>query len=123
MKVTVSLLLFYVFTFVSSENKVNLDEILGNDTLIQAYFDCFMDKGDCPPEGDALKVRIPHVLENGCPECTEEIKKNVWKVITHLIKNKPDLWQQLESKYDPQGKFKEKYFKQLSEKLAENGPT
>jgi hypothetical protein len=42
------------------------------------------------------------------------------KVIVYLIKHKPDLWKELEAKYDPDAKYKKKYATILQEKLNNN---
>lgn len=36
-------------------DKIDLDEILGNKRLLQAYVNCILDKGKCTPEGKELK--------------------------------------------------------------------
>lgn len=61
--------------------------------------------------------KIPPALEDGCAACTKDEKEGILKVITFLIKEKPEWWKEIAEKYDPEGKFKTKY----AEKLAEKG--
>ncbi|CAH1364944.1 hypothetical protein MTP99_001268 [Tenebrio molitor] len=117
-----SFVIIFICTFsaISCEEQISVEEVLQSETMILTYFDCLVDKGVCPPGGDELKAKIPDVLEHGCPDCTEEVKSNLWKVIVYLIKHKPDLWKELEAKYDPDTKYKKKYATILQEKLNNN---
>jgi hypothetical protein len=36
-------------------DNLNIEEILGNKRLLQAYVNCVLDKGKCSPEGKELK--------------------------------------------------------------------
>uniref|UniRef100_UPI003BB98AA3 chemosensory protein 14 precursor n=1 Tax=Tribolium castaneum TaxID=7070 RepID=UPI003BB98AA3 len=92
---------------------IDLDEILKNDRLTRNYIDCVLGKGKCTPEGEELKRDIPEALQNECAKCNEKHKEGVRKVLHHLIKNKPNWWQELEAKFDPKGEYKQKYNKLL----------
>ena len=48
-------------------------------------------------------------LETECAKCSEHQKEIVKKVIKFLLENKRDLWNELKAKYDPEGKYIEKY--------------
>lgn len=39
----------------SKFENVNVDEILDNDRMLNAYFKCLMDTGKCTTEGEELK--------------------------------------------------------------------
>lgn len=39
----------------SKYDDINIDEIVQNERLINNYFNCFMDKGLCTPEGEEVK--------------------------------------------------------------------
>ncbi|XP_044263393.1 ejaculatory bulb-specific protein 3-like [Tribolium madens] len=106
--------LAFINTYVSSQEylvpqNIDVDEILKNDRLTRNYLDCVLGKGKCTPEGEELKKDIPEALQNGCAKCNEKHKEGARKVIHHLIENKPNWWQELESKFDPQGEYKKKY--------------
>jgi hypothetical protein len=58
---------------------------------------------------------IPESLQNGCSKCNDKVKEGTKKVIHHLIEKKPDMWKELEARYDPNGDYKKKY-KDLIEK-------
>ena len=61
MKVILVLLLVGAFAAVQAEEadkEIDFDEIFANDRLYKKYFDCLMDKGKCPPDGQKLKGTI-----------------------------------------------------------------
>nr|AWC68032.1 chemosensory protein 13 [Matsumurasca onukii] len=88
---------------------VNIDQILQNDRLLTSYFNCIMDKGKCSPDGQELKKHIPDALENECAKCSDKQKAGVEKVLRFLYEKKPDLFKEMEAKYDSEGKYRLKY--------------
>uniref|UniRef100_A0A2S2Q6S0 Ejaculatory bulb-specific protein 3 n=1 Tax=Sipha flava TaxID=143950 RepID=A0A2S2Q6S0_9HEMI len=95
--------------YTTKYDNVNIDEILGNDRLVTSYFKCLMDMGKCTPEGEEIKRLIPDAIENKCADCSEKQKLASEKVIKYLYENKNDMWKELETKYDPQGTYKQRY--------------
>ncbi|XP_046398657.1 ejaculatory bulb-specific protein 3-like [Ischnura elegans] len=87
----------------------NVCDILRSNRVVKNYFNCLMDKGPCTSEGYELKKSIPDTLQTECSECTEKEEEKAHKVIRHLIENKPDMWSQLEAKWDPTGEYRKKY--------------
>lgn len=49
--------LMSICVVVNSQNNMAelIDEVLSDDELFFSYFDCVMDRGECPPGGDLLK--------------------------------------------------------------------
>ncbi|XP_050542614.1 ejaculatory bulb-specific protein 3-like [Daktulosphaira vitifoliae] len=92
-------------------DNINTDDILNNDRLLNNYFKCLMDQGKCTPEGEELKKWIPDAIDNDCKDCSEKQRKEAEKVIKFLHDKKDTMWKQLEEKYDPTGKYREKYQK------------
>ncbi|VVC29322.1 Insect odorant-binding protein A10/Ejaculatory bulb-specific protein 3 [Cinara cedri] len=82
-------------------DNINIDEILGNDRLLNNYFKCLMDMGKCTPDGEELKRNLLDGIQNKCARCSEKQKQGSEKIIKFLYEKKPDLWKQLEDKYDP----------------------
>ncbi|KAK7790152.1 hypothetical protein R5R35_002623 [Gryllus longicercus] len=89
------------------DGTVNLDSILSDDQQLAQYRDCLVDAGDdkCNEQGKALKRILAEALQNDCAKCTDKQKSGAVKAIKFLNKNKPDIWQQLSGKFDPQGAF------------------
>ncbi|KAF9818725.1 hypothetical protein SFRURICE_011771 [Spodoptera frugiperda] len=77
------------------------------------YVDCLLERGRCTPDGKALKETLPDALEHECSKCTEKQKKSSDKVIRFLVNKRPDLWQELSGKYDPENIYQERYKTQL----------
>ncbi|XP_046399292.1 ejaculatory bulb-specific protein 3-like [Ischnura elegans] len=91
--------------YTSRYDHINVDNILKSERLLKNYFDCLMDRGPCTADGSELKRNIPDALRTGCSKCTEKQEDGARKVIKHLMDNKPDLWKQLEAKWDPDGEY------------------
>ncbi|GJQ66508.1 hypothetical protein Trydic_g4499 [Trypoxylus dichotomus] len=60
------------------------------------------DNGTCSPDGAELKKVLPDVIETGCSKCNEKQKNGSKVILKHLIENEPEIWKQLEKKYDPE---------------------
>ncbi|XP_049787807.1 uncharacterized protein LOC126191109 [Schistocerca cancellata] len=95
----------------SKYDNVNLDEVLKSDRLLSNYFQCLMDENEerCTADAKYLKEVIPDALNNGCSRCRPNQREGAEKVIKYLMKNKPDMWNKLEAKYDPDGTYRKKY--------------
>ncbi len=94
---------------------INVDEILESDKLLQGYVNCLLDKSRCTPDGKTLKETLPDALEHECSKCTEKQKTSSDKVIRHLVNKRPDLWDQLAAKYDPERIYQERYKDKLDD--------
>nr|QRI42713.1 chemosensory protein 18 [Agrilus planipennis] len=95
--------------YTNKYDNVDLDQILNNERLLSGYFKCLLDKGPCTPDGAELKKNIPDALTNGCGKCTKHQQEGSEKIIKFLIDKKPDMWKELEGKYDPEGIYAKKY--------------
>ncbi|RZC41938.1 OS-D domain containing protein [Asbolus verrucosus] len=94
-------------------DNVDLQEILQSDRLTGNYADCLLDKKPCTPDGGHLKSVLPDALKTNCAKCSDKQKIGAKTVINHLYKNKPDIWHQLEAKYDPEGKYRKEHEEEL----------
>ncbi|XP_076637951.1 chemosensory protein 3 [Colletes latitarsis] len=90
-------------------DNINVDQILHNDRLLHNYFKCLMDQGRCTPEGSELKQILPDALATECSKCSQKQMDVTKKVVKFLVENKPDLWNQLADKYDPDKKYRTKF--------------
>lgn len=59
---------------------------------------------------------IGDALQNKCAKCSEKQKDGSNKVVSFLYEKKPDLWKQLEAKYDPDMIYRQQY-KEEAKKL------
>ncbi|XP_049788281.1 ejaculatory bulb-specific protein 3-like [Schistocerca cancellata] len=104
-------------------DKVNLDEVLASERLLNSYSQCPMSDTEesCTADAKYLKAAIPGALCNGCSRCRQRQRQDAEKVIKFLMKNKPDLWNQLEAKYNPKGVYRIKYEKEYQRLKEEQG--
>lgn len=65
----------------------------------------------------ALTDHLQDAIETGCAKCTETQEKGSYTVIEHLIKNEPEIWNEITAKFDPEGKWRKKY----EERAKKNG--
>lgn len=56
-----------------------------------------------------LTAYLPEALATECVKCSAAQKKLAGKVLAHLLQNHRDFWEALLAKYDPEGKFSQKY--------------
>ncbi|XP_017865104.1 PREDICTED: ejaculatory bulb-specific protein 3 [Drosophila arizonae] len=92
-------------------DNVNVDEVLSNNRILNAYIKCLMENGPCTAEGRELKKLLPDALESECSKCTDVQRRNSNKVINYLRTNKPREWTMLLDKYDSKGIYRAKYEK------------
>ncbi|VVC38111.1 Insect odorant-binding protein A10/Ejaculatory bulb-specific protein 3 [Cinara cedri] len=96
-------------TYTTKFDNINIDEILSNDRLVNNYFKCLMDMGKCTPDGEELKRNLLDAVQNKCANCSEKQKQGSEIIIKFLYEKKPDLWMQLEDKYDPKKIYRQQY--------------
>ncbi|XP_059478966.1 ejaculatory bulb-specific protein 3-like [Neocloeon triangulifer] len=102
--------------YTSKFDNINVDQILKSERLLNNYHKCLLDRGPCTPDAAELKRLLPDALETGCTKCTEKQRTGSEKVITYIIKNKPEQWEELLDKFDKERKFRERYQKLAEEK-------
>ncbi|KOC61896.1 Ejaculatory bulb-specific protein 3 [Habropoda laboriosa] len=93
-------------TYTNKFDHINVDQILQSDRLLTNYYKCLMDEGRCTPEGNELKKILPDALATECKKCSEKQYEVTKKVIKYLVDNKPEIWNNLLNKYDPDKKYR-----------------
>ncbi|KAL1493815.1 hypothetical protein ABEB36_009501 [Hypothenemus hampei] len=95
--------------YTTKYDNVDFSEIIASERLLSNYVNCLLDRGKCTPDASELKRLLPDALETNCTKCSEAQKNGVFSVIKHLVKNEREWWDELESKYDPDRKYREKF--------------
>ncbi|XP_017837375.1 ejaculatory bulb-specific protein 3 [Drosophila busckii] len=90
-------------------DNVNVDEVLGNTRILNAYIKCLMGTGSCSPEGRELKKLLPDALQTDCSKCSDVQRRNSNKVINFLRNNKAGEWKLLLDKYDANGAYRARH--------------
>ncbi|KAG5671619.1 hypothetical protein PVAND_001812 [Polypedilum vanderplanki] len=83
----------------------DIDTILKNDRILNNYLKCLLDKGPCTNEGRELKKALPETLETNCAKCSDKQRRQTRKLIDHLENKKPQLFKQVQAKFDPTGEY------------------
>lgn len=116
MKFFVVSLLVLAIGFAAAQEKyttkydgIDINEILKSDRLFNNYFKCLMDTGKCTPDGRELKKNLPDALQTDCSKCSEKQRDGTEQVLRYVIKNKPQEWDALQAKYDPEHVYFKKY--------------
>ena len=55
--------------FLKKFSNINMEEILGNDRLFQAYHKCFLEQGPCTPDARDMKSKYRYSFFNAILEC------------------------------------------------------
>ncbi|XP_058790047.1 transcriptional adapter 2B [Phymastichus coffea] len=91
---------------------IDVDNVLRNERLLKPYLNCLLHDQTCTADARTLKALLPDALTTNCEKCTEKQRVNARKVITHLSSKKPDVWNQVLAKFDPQNVYRTKYAKE-----------
>ncbi|CAG9860081.1 unnamed protein product [Phyllotreta striolata] len=99
--------------YTTKYDNIDLDAIIKSDRLLKNYVDCLMDRKGCTKEGETLKAILPDALKTKCAKCSESQKNGAKKMIRYMLKNKKDMWKELEAVYDPEGIYKKTFADEL----------
>nr|WBW64306.1 CSP1 [Frankliniella occidentalis] len=97
---------------------INVDEVLGNQRILGSFIKCFLDEGPCTADSRDMKKLLPEVIDSKCERCTDNQKKMMAKAVKHVKDNRPDDWERLTNKYDPDHTKTEDIDKFISDALA-----
>ncbi|KAK9877401.1 hypothetical protein WA026_018517 [Henosepilachna vigintioctopunctata] len=93
----------------SKYNKIDVQEIMKNERLLNAFLKCLIEGKGCTPEAEELKKILPDAVKTGCAKCTDEHKAAAKKFVSFLMKEKPQMWEKLVQHYDPDKTYRNKY--------------
>ncbi|XP_046751118.1 ejaculatory bulb-specific protein 3-like [Diprion similis] len=95
--------------YTTKYDNIDLDSILNSRRLLDNYVNCLLDAGNCTPDGKELKKILPDALKNECKDCSQNQRLGSEKVIRFLVNKRPDAWDKLATKYDPENEYKKKF--------------
>ncbi|XP_065215150.1 ejaculatory bulb-specific protein 3-like [Planococcus citri] len=95
---------------------INIEEVLQNDRLFQAYHKCFLEQGPCTPEAKEMRNVIPSLVKTACDGCSPDQKKELKKHLDYAKNNRAKEWEELLDKYDPKREILEKFFSSVPDK-------
>ncbi|KAK4885677.1 hypothetical protein RN001_001948 [Aquatica leii] len=94
-------------------DNVDIDEILQSDRLLNNYYNCLVTGNKCTPDAQKLRDVLPDALQTDCQKCTEVQKTQSTKVIDFLVKNKIEMFQELEKIFDPNREYRKTFGEKL----------
>ncbi|XP_024217760.1 ejaculatory bulb-specific protein 3 [Halyomorpha halys] len=80
---------------------VDVDSILNNRRLMDAYTKCYLDKGPCAPPAREAKKYFAEIFRTNCGKCSREQKKQIKTAFSKLITVRPQDFQKIFAKYNP----------------------
>ncbi|GBP07811.1 Ejaculatory bulb-specific protein 3 [Eumeta japonica] len=87
-------------------DKIDVDKIIEDDALFDAYIDCMLDKGPCTAEhSPEFRKLLPEVVATACAKCSPIQKSHVRKTVMALQNKRPVKFQEFTAKYDPNGEY------------------
>lgn len=95
--------------YTTKYDNIDIDQILKSDRLFNNYYKCLLDEGKCTPDGRELKRVLPDALQSNCSKCSERQREGTDRVVRYLIDNKPEQWEVLRKKYDPDNVYAQQY--------------
>ncbi|XP_046823530.1 ejaculatory bulb-specific protein 3-like [Vespa crabro] len=89
-------------------DQVDVDAIFNSERFLNQYINCLLDEGPCTADGRSLKQILPEILATQCARCNEYQKK-IGNKLWQLKEKKPDVWNQFQTKYDPENIYFDKF--------------
>ncbi|KAB0804920.1 hypothetical protein PPYR_01890 [Photinus pyralis] len=94
-------------------DKLDVDEILASERLVNNYIGCAKKISPCTKEGLKLRELVPKTLKNKCADCSEERKAKVYKILEWMIQNRPDDFLEIETMYDKEHVYRGEFADEL----------
>ncbi|XP_014243438.1 ejaculatory bulb-specific protein 3-like [Cimex lectularius] len=80
---------------------IDVDSVLNNKRLLDAYTKCFLDKGPCAGAPREMKKNFASIFSTNCSTCTKVQKKQVRSAFNKLREKKPQEFHKIFEKYNP----------------------
>ncbi|KAJ8960210.1 hypothetical protein NQ318_003934 [Aromia moschata] len=69
------------------------------------------------------KKVLPEAIKEDCAKCNETQKNGAFVILTHLLKNKREWYNELEAIYDSDGSYRKRYAEKYADELKKEGIT
>nr|ATI99849.1 chemosensory protein 10 [Oedaleus asiaticus] len=85
--------------------------LLADPQALTQVIRCLLASADdgCSLQGRLLKSVLPKLLQTNCAQCSEAQRQDVAGVLRHLVNDRPEDWQRLADKYDPEGTLRRQH--------------
>nr|QEV81548.1 chemosensory protein 1 [Grapholita molesta] len=92
-------------TYTPENDDLDIDALVSNPEALKAWFNCFVDKGQCDKVQTSFKDDLPEAIQQGCAKCTAAQKVILKKYLAGLKEKAPADYEVLRQKYDPENKY------------------
>nr|APB88048.1 putative chemosensory protein 12 [Lygus hesperus]APB88075.1 putative chemosensory protein 12 [Lygus lineolaris] len=80
---------------------IDVDAILNNKRLLDAYSRCYLDQGPCPGPSREAKKYLGEIFRTNCAKCTKEQKTQTRIAFRKLKEKRPRDFAKVFAKYNP----------------------
>lgn len=91
-------------TYPADYDSLDIDALLSNEDKVKMFGACLLDDTVCTERALKLKGILLDAFQTKCSKCTEVQKGHIRKTVKFFIANRPEQWQKVVLKYDPEGK-------------------
>ncbi|KAK9877410.1 hypothetical protein WA026_018523 [Henosepilachna vigintioctopunctata] len=95
--------------YTSQYDNIDVKRIIGNERLLDAYVKCLIDGERCTPDANELRKILPEAIKTGCEKCTRTHIEKTKQIVDVLMREKPEIWNKLVAKFDPDHIYSEKF--------------
>ncbi|XP_028141157.2 uncharacterized protein LOC114335173 [Diabrotica virgifera virgifera] len=98
-------------TYNTRYDNIDIDQILSNKRVLDNYIKCILDDETrrCSPEGREFKKYIPEAIRTNCAKCSDAQKRITKKASIYIMQHRPQDWDKIRKKFDPQGKYQDSF--------------
>nr|ARJ35780.1 chemosensory protein 5 [Cyrtorhinus lividipennis] len=80
---------------------IDVEAILNNKRLLDAYSRCYLDEGPCPGPSREAKKYLGEIFRTNCAKCTKDQKKQTRIAFRKLKEKRPQDFARVFAKYNP----------------------
>ncbi|XP_074036744.1 ejaculatory bulb-specific protein 3 [Leptinotarsa decemlineata] len=102
-------------TYNTKYDQIDVDSILASKRVLTNYIKCILDEGPCTPDGREFRKHIPEAITTNCAKCSDSQKRIIRKTSRFIERERPQDWNRISRKFDPQQKFTASFRKFLNE--------
>ncbi|CAK1552217.1 unnamed protein product [Leptosia nina] len=97
----------------TADNHYDMQSVVDNPKKLQDFVDCFLDRKPCDPVPASYRKIIPETIETACYRCNADVKHLANVFMLGLKKNNPTEYVNFVNRYDPEGKYIEKFMESV----------
>ncbi|KAG5883701.1 hypothetical protein JTB14_007420 [Gonioctena quinquepunctata] len=102
-------------TYNTKYDNIDVNSILSSKRVLTSYIKCILDEGPCTPDGREFRRHIPEAITNNCAKCSAPQVRIIKKTSRFIQKERPQDWNRISHKFDPQQKYAASFRRFLNE--------